>query len=90
MIETNYSIDGEQLSYELLDDGYKIYKGGTPFIHQYEPLIPDKTKSYEENAIQQIEEIIASFENAQNEQNEITEMQLAITELYEMMLGGTN
>ena len=89
MITTDYKIDGQQVDIELLDDGYKIYKGGTVWIHQYEPFIPDKTKSYEENAIQQIEEIIASFENAQNEQDEITEMQLAITELYEMMLGGT-
>jgi hypothetical protein len=70
MIETNYSIDGEQLSYEILEDGYMIYKGGTAWIHQYEPHIPNKELSYEENAIAQIEEIVASHEEAKKEQQE--------------------
>lgn len=39
--------------YEILDDGYKIYIGDVdyPTYHQYEPFIPDHSKSYEENAI---------------------------------------
>ena len=67
MIETNYSIDGEQLSYELEEKGYMIYKGGTAWIHQYEPYIPNRELSYEENAIAQIEEIIASHEASQKQ-----------------------
>ena len=61
MIETAYLIDGQKLSYEILEDGYMIYKGGTAWIHQYEPYIPNKELSYEENAIKQIEEIVASY-----------------------------
>ena len=70
MIEPNYSIDNKQISYEVTDDGYKIYLGGNPWIHQYEPYIPNPSISYEENAIAQIEELVAMHENAKNEQME--------------------
>lgn len=70
MIETNYLIDGQKLSYEILEDGYKIYKGGTAWLHQYEPYIPDKAKTYEENAIAQMEELVAMHEQALKEQQE--------------------
>lgn len=67
MIETNYVIDNKKVSYEVLKDGYMIYLDGVAWIHQYEPYIPDKNLSYEENAIAQIEEIVASHEDAQNQ-----------------------
>ena len=70
MIKTNYSIDNKQISYEVIDDGYKIYLDGQLWIHQYEPFIPNPSKSYEENAIAQIEELVAMHENAKNEQME--------------------
>ena len=70
MKETNYSIDGQKLAYEELENGYMIYKGGTAWIHQTEPHIPDKNLSYEENAIKQIEEIVASHEEAANAEKE--------------------
>lgn len=70
MIKTNYVLDNKELSYELLEDGYKIYADGGDFIHQYEPYIPDKTKTYEENAIAQIEELVAMHEQALKEQQE--------------------
>lgn len=45
--------NGNHFYYEVLEDGYKIYKGNTdyPSYHQYEPYIPDHTLTYEENAI---------------------------------------
>ena len=67
MKETDYIIDNKKISYEILEDGYMIYKGGTAWIHQYEPYIPNKELSYEENAIAQIEEIIASHEASKNQ-----------------------
>ena len=70
MKETNYSIDGQKLAYEELENGYMIYKGGNAWIHQPEPHIPDRSKSYEENAVAQIEELVAMHENAKNEQME--------------------
>ena len=70
MIETNYSIENKQISYEVTDNGYKIYLDGQQWIHQYEPYIPNPSISYEENAIAQIEELVAMHENANNEQME--------------------
>ena len=92
MIETNYSIDNKQISYEVTDDGYKIYLDGQLWIHQYEPYIPDKSKSYEDNAIAQIEEIYngyqASLQEKQEQasiQDQITNLELAIAEIYESL-----
>lgn len=70
MITTNYAIDNKQLSYEVTDNGYKIYLDGQQWIHQYEPYIPNPSISYEENAIAQMEELVAMHENAKNEQME--------------------
>ena len=46
------TVDGRDIFYEILDDGYKVYIGQQvrPSIHQYEPYIPNPSKSYEENA----------------------------------------
>ena len=70
MIKTNYVLDDKELSYELLEDGYKIYLDGGDFIHQYEPFIPNPKMTYEENAVAQIMELVAMHENAKNEQIE--------------------
>ena len=45
--------------YDILDDGFKIYIGQTvrPTFHQYEPYIPDPSKSYKENALKMCEEL---------------------------------
>ena len=42
--------DNKDVWYDILDDGFKIYIEQTirRVIHQYEPYIPDPTKSYEE------------------------------------------
>ena len=47
------------LYYVIEENGYHIYdKNDKMFhVHQYEPYIPDPTKSYEENAIAQIAEL---------------------------------
>ena len=92
MIETNYSIDNKQISYEVTNDGYKIYLDGQLWIHQYEPYIPDKSKSYEENAIAHIEELYNGYQASLKEQQEqasiqdqITNLELAIAEIYESL-----
>ena len=35
-------------SYEVTENGYYILINGKKVIHQYEPYIPDKTKTYKE------------------------------------------
>ena len=49
----------QDLYYTIEENGYHIYDRNDPLfhIHQYEPYIPDPTKSYEENAQTQIEEL---------------------------------
>lgn len=51
--------------YEITDDGYKIYAGDSdhPTYHQYEPYIPDHSKTYEENAIAQCSELAIDYKN---------------------------
>ena len=50
----------KDLYYVIEENGYHIYDRNNPLfhIHQFEPYIPDHTKSYEENAISQIKELI--------------------------------
>lgn len=49
----------KDLYYEITENGYHIYDRNDPLfhVHQYEPYIPDHSKSYEENAQAQIEEL---------------------------------
>lgn len=49
----------QSIYYEVLEDGFKIYIGQTIHadIHQYEPYIPDPSKTYEENAIEMCESL---------------------------------
>lgn len=49
------------LYYTIEENGYHIYdrNDANYHIHQYEPYIPDPTKSYEENAQAQIGELTA-------------------------------
>ena len=72
------------LTYKIKENGYEIYKDGVLWITQYEPCIPNPNLSYEENAIEQIEELnnnkaidetiesrVAILEEQNNQQEEI-------------------
>lgn len=53
--------NGTKVYYEILNDGFKLYDGENsvyPYIHQYEPYIPNPDISYEENALNMIKERI--------------------------------
>ena len=82
----------EKLTYEILENGYQILKDGNPWIIQVEPCIPDPEKSYEENAKAQIEEILNPPAPQPREidvmKADIINTQLALIEVYEMLLGG--
>ena len=49
----------KDIYYDILENGYKIYIGQTKraLYYQYEPYIPDPSKSYEENAKDMCEEL---------------------------------
>ncbi len=52
------------LSYLVSDDGYDIYLDNVLWISQHEPYIPIKTKTYEENAVIQINQLIEIYNEA--------------------------
>ena len=60
-------------TYEVTENGYFIFINGKKVIHQYEPYIPNPSKSYEENAKAQIEELKQADINAENEKTEMEE-----------------
>ena len=79
-----------ELTYKILENGYQILKEGRVWIEQIEPFIPNKSKTYEENAKEQIAEIISGQEETAKKemtmeemQQQITDLQLAIVELAE-------
>lgn len=51
----------DQYSYELFDDGYDIYDYDQKIISQHDPYgkVFDKSKSYEENCIIQLDQMTA-------------------------------
>ena len=59
MTNTDKTINGQTILYEIFEDGYEIYLDGTLWIKQrgeYSKPI-DKELSFEENCLAQIEEI---------------------------------
>ena len=64
MTNTDKTINGQAIAYEIFDDGYEIYLDGTLWIKQrgeYSKPI-DKELSYEENCLAQIDEITTVVE----------------------------
>lgn len=67
------------LTYKVVENGYEIYKDGVLWITQYEPYIPNKNLSYEENAKAQIEELTAPVVTPEDEK--VTELENKVTVL---------
>lgn len=94
MKQTEYKFNGQALSYEILEDGYNIYLGGTLWITQQEPHIPCPDLGYEGSCLKQMEELCCLKTSIDQEpqgldkkieelQQQITDMQIALCELYE-------
>ena len=70
MKTTDFTFNGQSISYDLKDNGYVILLDGKPWIEQLDtpsgqfgkPM--DKNMSYEENCLAQIEELCAVREDA--------------------------
>ena len=111
-----------EYTYEVTENGYFILINGEKAIHQYEPFIPNKNISYEENAKAQIKEmqindyansvedgktkiedvpqdlkadvekLIAEIEERKLKEpatkQEVTDIELALAEVYELIAGG--
>lgn len=67
MINTDKTFNGQPISYEIFENGYEIYLDSKLWISQrgqYDKPI-DKSKTYEENCLAQIDEITAEPEPAE-------------------------
>lgn len=68
--------------YEILPNGYNIYKDNQLIFNQEEPFIPNKKLTYEQNAIQQIEELsgnpITAFTSLEDDIKEIKHLLLTL------------
>ena len=82
MINTDKAIDGKTISYKIVENGYEIYLDNVLWITQRgeysKPM--DKSKSYEENCLMQIEELTAPVEPDMTEQR-FSELEDAVIEL---------
>lgn len=65
MTKTDKLYDGQEISYEVGDDGYDIYLSGRKWITQHEPYIPYPNLSYEESCKKHIEEILSGQEKTE-------------------------
>lgn len=80
MKETNYKIDGKAISYLIEPNGYSIYLDNQLWMTQYDNCskLFKADGTYEENCIMQIEDMVASFENAKSKRDEVSEMKSQI------------
>lgn len=78
----------DRITYEILENGYRINLDGKPWIEQTEPYIPYPNLSYEECCLKHIDELCAPQEEAVSLQDQITNLELALAELYEAQQGG--
>ena len=76
----------ERITYEILEDGYMIYLDGNPWVEQREPYIPFRNLSYEEGCLKQIDEIVKSNENQVTMEDRMTDIELALVDIYESQL----
>ena len=83
MTQTDYKMNGHELSYEIAEDGYDIYLDGRAWITQHEPYIPYPKLSYEEGCLKHIEEICKVEEPQEDEtQKRLTALEEENTNLY--------
>jgi hypothetical protein len=73
--KTYENLNGDEIGYIVTEDGYDIYLNWSKWIVQHEPYIPDRRKTYEENAIKQIEDMLAAEkENAKNAESKQSQL----------------
>lgn len=66
-----------KLYYEVEENGYHIYDEDNSLfhIHQYEPFIPNRNLSYEENAQAQIDAMMAEEEEHVTQEERIASLE---------------
>ena len=86
MKQTDYKFNRKEISYEILDDGYKIYLDNSEWIHQYEPYIPHSELGYEGSCLKQIEELCDTATPEADAEKQITVLQEQVNMLTEAIM----
>lgn len=89
MTKTEYIINGQEVSYNVTEDGYDVYLGSKPWISQHEPHIPYSELGYEEGCLKQIEQLVTSQTEPEEEAGSDYESRLSALEEENAMLYAT-
>ena len=79
----------DRITYEIIENGYEIKLDGKLWITQDTTNLPYPNLTLEECCLKQIDDICTPQEEAVSLQDQITDIELAIAELYEAQQGGT-
>ena len=80
----------DRITYEILENGYEIKLDGKLWITQNATNLPYPNLTLEECCLKQIDDICTPQEEQASIQDQITNIELAIAELYEAQQGGMN
>ena len=87
VINTDKTLNGKVLGYEVISNGYKLFQDGIAFISQPEPFsnLFVANGSYEENALAQIDSIAEGEKNQSTLQEQIDELYSFSADLLEQI-----
>lgn len=83
IVETGHNIDGQYITYEVQEDGYTIYLGGSVWYDMREPNMLRPELSYEEQAIRHIGELVGESTTQAAIIQRIVDLETALCELSE-------
>ena len=75
----------DRITYEILENGYEIKLDGKLWITQDVTNLPYPNLTLEECCLKQIDDICTPQEEAVSLQDQITNLELAIAEIYESL-----
>lgn len=75
----------DRITYEILENGYKIKLDGKLWITQDTTNLPYPNLTLEECCLKQIDDICTPQEEAVSLQDQITNLELAMAEIYESL-----
>ena len=67
MITTDYIINGRSVSYEIVENGYTIYRDEQPWFIEREPSLPYPELSFEEGCLKEIESLVDYYKKQNQE-----------------------
>ena len=75
----------DRITYEILENGYRINLDGKLWITQDTTNLPYPNLTLEEGCLKQIDDICTPQEEAVSLQDQITNLELAMAEIYESL-----